>query len=167
MPQLDTAMYPTQLFWLVVTFGILYLVLARIALPGIRKLLDERQQRIDDNLARAEKLKGEAEAAVAAYEKAMAEARAQARDILRDAAERIAREADARQKALAAKLAEQIKAGEAGIARAKAQALAEVRGVAAGLAQSTVDRLADMRIDEGAAARAVAAALDAPGKERG
>ena len=82
MPQFDVATFPTQLVWLAITFVVLYFAMARMALPRIGQVLDERQKRIDDNLDKAETLKGEADTEAAAYAKVLAEAREQSRGVI-------------------------------------------------------------------------------------
>ena len=159
MPQLDVTWFPTQLVWLALTFIALYAVIALVAAPRISGVLEERKRRIDGDIERATALKTEAEAAIAAYEKAMVEARNGARAILRQAAETLARESEERQKALGDKLALQIKAGEARIAEAKRAALTEVQVVAAEIARAAADRLAGIAVDEARAAGAVRAVI--------
>jgi F-type H+-transporting ATPase subunit b len=159
MPQLDVTWYPTQLIWLALTFIALYAVIAWVAVPRIGGVLEERQRRIDGDLERAAALKAEAEAAIAAYQKAMTEARNGAREILRQAGDALAKQSEVRQKALGDKLAEQIKAGEARIAQSKQAALAEVQTVATELARAAAARLADIVVDEGRATAAVRAAM--------
>ena len=88
MPQLDAATFLPQLFWLVVTFAILYLLMWRVVLPRIADLLQERQERMDDDLQKAEALKNEGAKVLAAYEKAMAEGREQAQATIREAMDR-------------------------------------------------------------------------------
>ncbi len=155
MPQLDISTFPSQLVWLLITFGVLFLVLWRVAVPRIGSVLEERKRRVDHDLERATALKAEAEAAIAAYEKAMIEARSGAREILRQAGDALAKESERRQAALGEKLAEQIKAGEERIQQAKRAALAEVQVVAADLARAAAERLAGVAVDEGRAASAV------------
>ena len=75
MPQLDFTTYLPQVFWLVVTFAALYLIMWKIAVPGIADVLETRQKRISDNLDKAAEAKKEAEETLAAYDKAMDEAR--------------------------------------------------------------------------------------------
>ena len=80
MPQFETAapFFWSQVFWLIVAFVVLYLLMSKIALPRIAEVLEERQDKIDDDLAKAEKLKNEAEQVLAEYEKAIADARSSA-----------------------------------------------------------------------------------------
>jgi F-type H+-transporting ATPase subunit b len=141
MPQFDPAFFAPQLFWLLLTFVTLYVLMAVVALPRIGAVLDERQRRIDDNLDKAAQLKAEADAAIAAYEKALAESRAHAQGVIKETVDRLARDADERNRAQALKLAELIKAGEARIAVARDQALANVRDVAGEIAGVVVARL--------------------------
>lgn len=164
MPQFDPAFFAPQLFWLAVTFITLYVLMAKVALPKIGAVLDERQRKIDDNLDKAAQLKAEAEAAVAAYEKALSESRAHAHSVIKEASERLAKQAEDRTRELNAKLADQIKAGEARIAAAKDTALANVREVAIEVAGATVSRLVGAAADQGQLEAAVAAALKENGQ---
>jgi len=166
MPQLDVSSFPTQLVWLLLCFVALYAVLATVAIPRIGAVLEDRQRRIDGDLERAAELKAEAEAAMAAYEKGMAEARNGSREILRQAGEALARQAEERQKALAVKLAEQIKAGEERIGETKRQALAEIQTIAVGLARDMAQKLAGVATDDAHAAAAVRSAQTAANEGR-
>ena len=82
MPQLNVASYLPQVVWLVICFVALYFLMARLALPRIAAVLEERTRRRDDDLDRAEKLEAQAEAAAKAYEQVLAEARGSAHDRL-------------------------------------------------------------------------------------
>lgn len=82
MPQLDFTTFPNQIFWLVVALVAIYLILTRVALPRIGAVLAERRGAITNDIARAEALKAQAEEAQAAYDKALADARAEAGRIL-------------------------------------------------------------------------------------
>ena len=159
MPQLNPEFFATQIFWLVVTFVTLYILLSTIALPRIGAVLDDRQRRIDENLAKAASLKAEADTAIKAYEKALAEARAQAAALLKQTSEQLSKEADERNRQLGQRLAEQIKAGEARINEAKVQALAGVREIALDVASSAVSQLIGLNAQAAELESAVADAL--------
>ena len=105
MPQLHFHDFPPQLVWLAITFVILYVLMAKVALPKIGSVVEARQARITADLDRATKLKDEAQGVLAAYEKALADARANAQATIKAAAERMAKEAEAREGELAKKLA--------------------------------------------------------------
>jgi F-type H+-transporting ATPase subunit b len=155
MPQFDPAVFSPQLVWLAITFVVLYILLSRVALPRIADVLEERERRINDNLRKAETLKQEAEEAVAAYEKRMADARSKAQETVRQIREKMAAEAAERNEQLGERLAAEVAEGEARIAEARAKAVASVREMAVEVAAAAAARLIGGRIDEAAVAGAV------------
>lgn len=159
MPQFDPTYFAPQLFWLAVTFFTLFLVMTYVAMPRIGAVLDERQRKIDDSLDKAAQFKAEADAAVAAYEKALAESRAHAQTVIKETQDRLAKQAEARSKELGEKLAEQIKAGEARIIAAKDQALAQVRDIAADVAKAATHKLTGAAVEDSTLSAAVSAAM--------
>ena len=91
LPQLDVSTYSSQIFWLIISFVILYFLVAKLAMPRIAEVLEERQERIEDDLDKAETLKKEAYQVRIEYEKALAAAREKANDATRHAQEEIAK----------------------------------------------------------------------------
>jgi F-type H+-transporting ATPase subunit b len=154
-PPFQSQHFPSQLFWLTLTFLLLYVLMARIALPRIGAIFAERSKRIAEDLAAAQGLKEQSEAANAAYEKALADARARAQSIANAMRERQASEAEAVQKRLEAELHERLAAAERSIAATQAAAMANVRTIAADAASAIVERL----IGKAPAEQEVAAAL--------
>jgi F-type H+-transporting ATPase subunit b len=159
MPQLNIPDFAPQLIWLAIWFVVLYLLMAKLALPRVAATMEERRQRREGDLARAAQLKSEAEAANAAYQKTLAEARAQAQSTIKETSDRLAADAAERQRALAAALAEQIAAAEHRIAATKEQALAEVRGIAVDVGRSVVEKLTGAAPDAAKMAAAVDSSL--------
>ena len=159
MPQLDISTFTPQLVWLAIWFVVLYLLMAKLAMPRIARAMEARRRRREDDLARAAQLKAEAEAANAAYQKTLAEARAQAQAAIKETSDRLAAEAAKQQRALAATLAEQIEAAERRIAATKEQALAEVRGIAVDVGRSVVEKLTGAVPDAAKMAAAVDSSL--------
>jgi len=141
MPQLDYHTFVPQLVWLAITFIVLYLLMSFVALPKVKGAIEGRRRHIDSDLGRATELKTEAEAALAAYQKALADARAAAQETLRQTGARLAAEAAERQREVSATLAAQIAAAEARIAAGKEAALAEIRGVATEVGSAVVEKL--------------------------
>src|SRR5215472_10756685 len=116
MPQLDYHTFVPQLVWLAITFAILYVLMSAVALPKVRDAIEGRRRHVNGDLDSAAALKQEAEVALAAYQKTLADARAAAQATLRATGEKLAAEAAERQHQLAGNLAEQIAAAEARIA---------------------------------------------------
>jgi F-type H+-transporting ATPase subunit b len=140
-PPFDTQTFPSQVLWLAITFVALYLLMGRIALPRIGTILEQRQQRISGDLAQAQHLKDQTDAAVAAYEKALADARANAQGLLSDSRQRQTAQAQARRKELDAALNGKIAEAEKAVANAKSAAMVNVRGIATEAAAAIVERL--------------------------
>jgi F-type H+-transporting ATPase subunit b len=164
MPQFDLATFPTQIFWLAVSFFVLYLLMARVALPRINRVLEERQRRIDDNLDRAQALKDEADAAKSEYERVIGEARETARAAIAEASQEMAAEAQQRREELERRLTQDIKAAEARIDDAKDRAIAGLRDAAIEVATSAANRLLGTAPSPDAIAAAVDSAIAEGGR---
>jgi F-type H+-transporting ATPase subunit b len=154
-PPLDSKTFPSQLFWLVVFFALLYALMSKLVLPKIAAILDARKNRIEGDLARASALKQETEAALASYQKALADARNNATDIATKARDAANADVAAKQAALDADLAAKASAAEAKIASAKAQAMKQVQSIAAETAYDIVGSLTGGKVTK----TSIAAAL--------
>ena len=161
MPQLDVSTFVPQLFWLAVTFGLLLLLMARVGLPRVGGLIQARRRRVDEDLARAAQLKTEAEAALAAYQEALAKARAEAQAAVKETTDRMATEAAERQRQLSESLARQTAEAEQQIATAKQRALSEMPEIATEVARSVAERLIGSSADTASVAAAVDRAIAA------
>ncbi len=165
MPQFETAapFFWSQVFWLIVAFVVLYLLMSKIALPRIAEVLEERQDKIDDDLAKAEKLKNEAEQVLAEYEKAIADARSSAAAALKEASGEMAAEAAKREEAFNAELAGKISEAEGRIAAARNEALQNLTVVATEVTAAATDRLIGTKLDEATVSKAVDDAMGGRG----
>jgi F-type H+-transporting ATPase subunit b len=164
MPQLEQLYtFPSQIFWLVLTFVGLFLFLRQVALPKVTETLEARRKKIEGDLEKAAALKSDAEKALAQYQAAVAKSREEAQALLRKVGDEAQAKATAAQDALAQKLAQQIKGAEDRIAAARKTALANIERVSAELAQAATERLIGVTVDAAAAQSAVGAAI----KERG
>ncbi len=154
-PPLDTKTYPSQLFWLLIFFAALYVLMSKVVLPRIAAILSKRKATIDSDLARANALKNETEAAVNAYEKALADARANANDIARTTREAVTKDVDAESHKLDAALAKKVADAEAKIAASKAKALESVEDIAAESAAEIVAALGGGKVTKAAVTKAI------------
>ena len=155
MPQLEVSTFVPQLFWLAITFILLFLLMWKVGLPRVGGLIEARRKRIDDDLARAAQLKDEAEAALAAYQQTLATARAQAQAAVKETTDRLAAEAAERQRQLGESLAQQVAAAERDIVAAKQRALAEMHEVAVEVARSVTEKVIGTAADTASLATAV------------
>ncbi len=155
MPQLDPAVWPTQLIWLAITFIALYLVIWRIALPRIADVLEARQRKLDDDLKKATALKEEAETILAEYEKMRADAQASAHSVLQKAQDEMKAEAERQNSEVAAKLAKQTDEAEARIAEAKTAALSSLEGTVNEVVAAATEKLIGVKAGDQEIARAV------------
>ncbi|SDO23684.1 F-type H+-transporting ATPase subunit b [Lutimaribacter pacificus] len=130
MPQLDFSNWGNQIFWLLVTLVVIYFVLSRIALPRIAAVLAERQGTITNDIAAAEDLKAKAVEAEEAYNKALADARAEAQRIIAEAKAEIQADLDAATAKADAEIAARTAEGEKKIAEIRAGAMQSVEEVA-------------------------------------
>lgn len=156
MPQLDFATFPNQIFWLVVALVAIYLILSRIALPRIGGILTDRQDTIANDLGAAEELKLKAEAAEAAYEKALADARAEAQRIANETKAAMQADLDDAIAKADAEIAERTAESEKAIAAIRASAMESVEAVAKDTTGAIVAALGGKTDDA-----AVVAAVDA------
>ncbi|GAB4143049.1 MAG: F0F1 ATP synthase subunit B [Sphingomonadales bacterium] len=130
MPQFDPAVISPQLVWLLITFGIFYMLMARWALPRIGGVLEEREERVADDLDQAEKFRRDAEQAQSQFEDTLAGARAKATQLLNEARSEAQQKVDARLRKLDEELAGRAQQAEQRIAEDKRAALAALETVA-------------------------------------
>jgi F-type H+-transporting ATPase subunit b len=155
--QKDT--FASQLVSLAVAFVALYLIVSRIALPRVGSLLDERQDAIESDLAAAQKLKDESDAALKAYENELAAARARAHAISAETREKLNAASDAERKMLEERLTLKLLEAEKTIATTREAAMSNVRSIAAEAAAAIVQRLTGVLPDGKTIERAVDASL--------
>ena len=159
MPQLEVSTFVPQLFWLAISFVILYLLMARIGLPRVGSAIEARRRRVDDDLARAAQLKAEAEAVLAAYQETLAKARADAQAAVKETTDRMAAEAAERQRQLGESLARQTAEAERQITAAKQRALSEMPEIVAEVARSVTEKVTGSAPDPAGLTAAVDRAL--------
>ena len=141
MPQFNFHDWAPQLVWLAITFIGLYLVMARMALPRIANVIEERRDRIQRDLDEAERLKEETEAAIASYERALAEARGKAHGIAQETRDRLAVEIAADQVVVDNQIADSIALAEKKITIAKNAALEHINEVATDTASALIEKI--------------------------
>jgi F-type H+-transporting ATPase subunit b len=155
--QKDT--FASQLVSLLIAFVALYLIVSRIALPRVGSVIDERQNKIEGDLADAQKLKDQSDSALKAYESELAAARSRAQAIGAETREKLNAASEAERKALEDQLAVKLAEAEKTIASTRATAMGNVRGIAADAAAAIVQQLSGVLPDGKSVDSAVDASL--------
>lgn len=155
MPQLDFATFMPQLVWLAITFAGLYLLMERVALPRIGGVIEQRRSKIADDLDAAQSLKYETDKAIAAYEQALADARAKAHAIAQETRDKLNAEVEAERSKIDAEIAQKVTDAEKAIAATKAQAMKDVRKIAGDVAGDIVSLLTGTKVAKAAVTKAV------------
>ncbi len=152
---LDAGTFVPQLVWLALTFGLLYLLLKRFALPRVGEVIEERRERIQRDLEKAEKLKAETQQALATYEQALADAHTKANVLAKEVRDKLAAEVDNERAAVEAQIAAKLADAEARIAQSKAKAMATVGDIAADTAGAVVAKLLGKEVSKDEVKRAL------------
>ena len=155
--QKDT--FASQLVSLLVAFVALYLIVSRIALPRVGSLLDERANKIEGDLAAAQKLRDESDGALKAYESELAAARSRAQAISAETRDKLNAASEAERKTLEERLSVKLADAEKTIASTREAAMSNVRGIAAEAAAAIVQRLTGLNPDGPSVNSAVDASL--------
>jgi F-type H+-transporting ATPase subunit b len=158
-PPFDASTFASQLLWFVLAFALLYYLMSKVALPRIAGILEDRRDRIASDLDLAERLKQESEAALAGYEKALAEARTRANAIAEGARDGARQAAAAKRAAIESNLAAKLEAAEKRIGEIKSKALADVGEIAAETTEALVKALVETDVTGREVADAVSSVM--------
>jgi F-type H+-transporting ATPase subunit b len=141
-PPFDPSTFSTQLIWLAISFLVLYVVLSRLALPRIGSILEDRKARIEGDLAAADTSRQKTDAAIAAYEAALAAARQKSQTLAEETRTALKAEITAKRTVVEADLSKRVAEAEASIQQTKIEALGHVAEIAADTVQALVTQLA-------------------------
>lgn len=154
-PPFDSSTYASQLLWLAISFGLFYLFLQKVVLPRIGGIIDVRNDRIAKDLDQAANMKAEADAAVAAYEQELADARAKAGAIGQKARDEAKADAEVERKKVESGLEARLSEAEARIALIKDEAMRDVGEIAEQAASAIVQELVGSQMDKATVSAAV------------
>lgn len=157
-PPLQSETFPSQLLWLALTFGLFYYLMAKVALPRISSILEVRNDRIAQDIDEANRLKEESDAAHAAYEQELAEAKSKAHAIAQEARDNAKADVDAKRAGVEAEMAAKVADAETRIAAVKAKAMSEVGSIAESTTGALLSELLGGKITKADIASAVSSA---------
>ena len=162
MPQLNQLpeIFWSQLFWLLLVFGIIYFFIGRGMVPKIQSVVEDRDRTISDDLAAAQKAREEADAAEAAYRERLDQSRSEALKVAQEAKQKAALDTEKKLKAIDEKVGKKVAEAEARIRGAAEKARLELEPVAAEAASELVGKLTGQKIAARDAVPAVKAVLN-------
>lgn len=156
-PPFESSTYLSQIFWLVIIFGLLYWLMSTVALPRVGAILENRRKRIEGDLADAARMQEQATAAGASYDAKLADAKGRAQALAQKTHEDLLAADDAKRHALEGELNGKMAAAESQIADTKARAMGNVQGIARDAAAAIVEHLTGKAADPQAVDAAIAA----------
>lgn len=163
MPQFDPAVFVPQIIWLIITFGVFYFLMSRFVLPKIGDVLEDREERIADDLDQAQQLSQEAASVQDTFEGSLTEARAESMQTIAAARADAQAQIDAEMAKLEDALTAQAEKAEARIAKETASALGELEAVATDACHDILSKLVNTQIDSAAIKAAVKSEISGRG----
>ncbi len=160
LPQLDASTFPSQVFWLVVIFVTMYFFFAKKSLPEISNTIENRSERIANDLDTAERLKDEVAAVQASYEESLSEARAQSAALYTNIEQEIKDRSEKFSIEFQENSAKKIRNLEESIEKAQKQAMEEMSSVAAEVAMESTNKIIGVKVDSKFAKSVVDSLLD-------
>ena len=146
LPQLDITTWPSQLFWLVVTFVIGYILISSLVAPSISSVLENRSTKISNDLETAKKAQDNAKEVYTSYEESLSEARSQAAIAAAKALEEAKVETASRDAAINKKLAASAKKAEARLSEMRDEALSSLEDLATETSQKIIAELTPVKV---------------------
>jgi F-type H+-transporting ATPase subunit b len=141
LPQFDLSQWPGQMVWMLIIFGILFLLFRYVFVPKVGGTIAAREDKIGGDIGQARRLRDEAEAQAKAAAEELAQARARAQRLAAEAKAAATVEAERRQAEEEARIAQVLAEAEGRINAARTEAMSHVRGIAADAAAAIVARL--------------------------
>ena len=141
MPQLDPEFWISQIFWLTITFGILYLVLSKFILPKISSNLELRKSKIQENIEAAEKQRENSEIKLKEYDEIILKSKIEAKNIFKNAREKVLKDINSKKESLEKQIDEEIKRAEEEIGMLKKSAPSKINKIAIETSSELVKKL--------------------------
>ena len=141
MPQLNPEFWISQIFWLTITFGILYIVLSKLILPKISANLELRKSQIQENIEAAEKQRENSDSKLKEYENIILKSKLEAKNIFKDAREKVLKNINSKKEVLDNQIDDEIKKAEQEIEQLKKGAPEKINKIAIETSSELVKKL--------------------------
>ena len=155
MPQLNPEFWISQIFWLTLTFGILYFILSKIILPKISSNLEIRKSEILDNIEAADKQKEDSELKIKEYDNIIQDSKNKAKNYFQQAREKIIKDINIKKEILDKDLSEEIKKAESEIQNLKNKAPEKINKIAIETSKDLAQHLIGVEVNNSSIAAIV------------
>jgi len=163
MPQLNPEFWISQIFWLTLTFGILYIILSKLILPKISANLELRKSQIQENIEAAEKQRESSEAKIKEYDEIILKSKLEAKNIFKEAREKVIKDINSKQNVLDKQIDEEIQKAEKEIQILKDNAPAKINKIAIETSSELVKKLIGAEVNNSS----ISAIVDDLSKKKG
>ena len=147
MPQLDPEFWVSQIFWLIITFGILYLVLSKLILPKISENLETRKSQVLDNLELAEKQRNDSEAKLKEFENIILKSKTEAKNLFNESRKKLLEDINKKRQKLEEELDKEIKIVESEIEELKIKSPDKINKIAIETSSDLINQLIGANIN--------------------
>ena len=147
MPQLNPEFWISQIFWLTITFGILYIVLSKLILPKISVNLELRKSQISDNIEAADKQREGSESKLKEYNEVIARGKTEAKNIFNQAREKALNDIDAKRNVLEKQIDDEVKKAEEEIKKLRLEAPTKINKIAIETSSELIQKLIGTEIN--------------------
>ena len=147
MPQLNPEFWVSQIFWLTISFGILYVVLSKLILPKISANLELRKSQISDNIEAADRQRNESELKLKEYDEIISKSKTEAKNIFNQAREKILKDINVKKEVLDKQINEEVKKTEYEINKLRLEAPAKINKIAIETSSELVRKLIGAEIN--------------------
>ena len=147
MPQLNPEFWVSQIFWLIITFGILYIVLSKLILPKISTNLELRKSQISDNIEAADKQREESKSKLKEYDKIISKSKTETKNIFNQAREKALKDINAKKEILDKQIDEEIKKAEDEINKLRQSAPEKITKIAIEISSQLIQKLIGAKVN--------------------
>jgi F-type H+-transporting ATPase subunit b len=148
LPQMDIGSYPSQIFWLIITFGVLYIFMSKIAIPQLRTTVEERKDKVSMDLHDAEQLKTEAKSILEEYETKITNSNLEASSIYTNTKSDIDKKIDLSKKETEEKIKKLIEESQLALEKKEIEAIDEIKAKTIETTQSIVEKFINEKVSE-------------------
>ena len=147
MPQLNPEFWISQIFWLTLTFGILYVILSKFILPKISANLESRKTQISDNIEAADKQRAESELKLKEYDKIISKTKIEAKSIFNQEKQKVIKDISIKKDALNKQIDEEIKKVEKEINHLRKDAPSKINKIAIDTSADLIQKLIGIEVN--------------------